>query len=463
MNSIIKRVRACFGDRCFYLTCKNAIGEGGFGCFINNTKTNFASVLENSEIQFEYNNKDILDVQDVNNPRELIINKFKNNEIGFKIFFKSDYYNEELKNLNLLIDKVPACIEHYTTLSIFDNNVFGFILKHIPTPITKHTPTPTSTSKIINFRYKTNGRDINSDEIYVIMYKICEGDTTFKHKFDPDKFMKDITPLMSALHQNGFAHMDLKKENILYCKKCTLPLSTDFCYKVTDFNIVRIDNITDVKEINKRTGPNFIGTPTLTLTLLGGEIDEYLQGLFQNAYMTYYSNLAKINNDIIKHYYEIISKNNIIAANSFIYKKSDEYAIALTLLELLALSGVKSTSTPEYTINNMNVKKWIYKLLIPTELYFQNQLACKSKSTSQLPSQLPSPKQLTAGGGNTNKPLIKTKEKITIAGRVRTLYIGAHKKQYVKIKGIYVSVTSLRKAEKLKQDKNKANTKAKTR
>ena len=130
-----------------------------------------------------------------------------------------------------------------------------------------------------------------------------------------------------------------------------------------------------------------------------------------------------------------------------------------TLVRLLKINENKN-----HLINiDPRIKGYIEKLLGP-ELYFQNMPSCQNMHLS-LPQQPPSQPSIRTendgigghGGGAKNKPLIKTKEKITIAGRMRTLYIGAHKKQYVKMKGIYVSVAVLKKAEKLKKVKKTHN------
>jgi hypothetical protein len=494
-------------DKCFKLTCDTyASGKGSFGCFINGKKGDinlFIDALNSNDTIFKYDNDQVDD-----KTKTSIITEFASKTIGFKIFYTKKAYYEEYANLKTLNKAVPNCIEKYTTLTKI-NDVFGFII--------------TSTNKSIKFTYNgTKDNDIIDNYIiYVIMYKICEGDSTaYKGPFDPNKFMADITPLMSALHKNGFAHMDLKPANILYCKECgdkSSPVSPtpqlsdiirafktggveqNYCYKVSDFSIVNLNTFTSYTYTDKYLLPQL---------LFNDKYDQY-NPIF-NSYLP--SNNTNIFNDIKKNTFgyryninyndpedikvkkaydkyrqEIINSKKFIIFEkndldnmdllkiSYKLKKSDEYAIACSLIELyynqmtdediknLFNENIRNSINDKYKIfiktlrNNIQhysysnelpsaINDYIEKLLEP-ELYFENkQSSCQDTLSYK------------SGGKN---PIIKTKEKIQIAGRNRTLYLGARKKQYVKMKGLYVSVSSLKKAEKETAKEKKAKEKAK--
>ena len=172
--------------------------------------------------------------------------------------------------------------------------------------------------------------------------------------------------------------------------------------------------------------------------------------------MLLYNCVIKFNNNNIK---DNDIQNNTIPENTipentiqkyytdddtFLLKKSDEFAIAFTLLKLFYKDKFTITT---YDKIDENIKTYIETLLDQNNLYFENQPSCQDPLSNQL---------TTSGGKN---PIVKTKEKIQITGRTRTLYIGARKKQYVKIKGIYVTVSSLKKAEKDKEKKATAKNK----
>jgi len=353
------------------------------------------------------------------------------------------------------------------------------------------------------------------------MYKICEGDSTaYTGPFDPEKFMADITPLMSALHKNEFAHMDLKPANILYCKECgdkspsvsptpqlsdiirafkTGGVEQSYCYKVSDFSIVNLNNFTSYTYTDEYLLPQLLYNENdkynkIFKSYLPNNNNNIINDIKNNkfaGYVVYGYNISfesdsfesdsfesevcdKYRQEIINSkkfiIFEIIKKNEVDNSDSF--KKSDEYAIACSLIDLyynqmtdediknlfINNEEIRNSINDKYKIFNKKtlrnyiqhysyseelpfaINRYIEKLLKP-ELYFEKQPSCQDTLSSK------------SGGKN---PIIKTKEKIQIAGRNRTLYLGARKKQYVKMKGLYVSVSSLKKAEKETAKEKKA-------
>ena len=108
-----------------------------------------------------------------------------------------------------------------------------------------------------------------------------------------------------------------------------------------------------------------------------------------------------------------INEKNATKVVSYILKKSDEYAIAKSLFEL---SGNKITPFNKEYINN----------LLSRELYFQKYSH-----------------EFHGGRG------LRRSGNIYILGRNRALYLGKHRKQYVKIKGKYEAVSILKKTQKM--------------
>lgn len=88
--------------------------------------------------------------------------------------------------------------------------------------------------------------------------------------------------------------------------------------------------------------------------------------------------------------------------------------------------------------NIVNIRLYNTRDLVPINLAtnYRNQINYKESRLPQLP-QLPT----IIEGGQTYK---KTDQKKTIAGRERVIYVNSRRKQFIKMKGEFVAVSSLR-------------------
>lgn len=50
-------------------------------------------------------------------------------------------------------------------------------------------------------------------------------------QFDPRRFLKDVRPVLRALHARGYSHMDIKPRNVVFCPEDPVQ------YKLIDFNV----------------------------------------------------------------------------------------------------------------------------------------------------------------------------------------------------------------------------------
>ena len=143
--------------------------------------------------------------------------------------------------------------------------------------------------------------------------------------------MDDITPLISALHKNGYVHGDLKPANILYCKQCDISKESkeseeNYCYKVTDFSIINITSF-NMYEITV--------TPMYTIPFL--LYKKYAAGIIKNIHddnrnkseldllkeignemNKTYNNMSEYIMDVINYYFYNNDEKNLLDNN--IYK-----------------------------------------------------------------------------------------------------------------------------------------------
>ena len=389
-------------DMCLQFKCKSR-KSGTFGCFITindlskaietiENKNDSVSVSSSSNRPNKYDLYDYLfknreffiyDNVSQNNMKYLkkthkrmVLDDFFNNRIGFKIFYTKDDFIKEVSNLNTLKQNCQGYIDDYTTLYNVNNN-FAFMLNKYKNKSHKKNDRGI---KITFKRYIKTGEP--DDNIYIIMYKNCKSSLSKLllkdnkqtiENFNVEQFMNNITPIIRALHTSNKAHMDLKPDNIVYCNTDYLCNNKTPCFKIIDFSIFDLNmyNINEItikqfKELLTKSNRTYDEELLITNIFSFSNTLNYLLpdiiSLFnlKNKDDEKYERIKYINYLKIPKDLYTIDDNKL----SYLFKKSDEYAIALILnqIKLIKYSITKNmdeTFIP-YIVNLLN-----------TDLYFR--------------------------------------------------------------------------------------------
>lgn len=283
---------------CIPLQCDH---KGTSACFVCLNETIY-SKLEGLDC-------DVLDADD--QPTQVnfidILNELRKNNVCLKVFkfFKSTKadYKEELKG----IGKLEQCLNNDETLNKYTtyrkiHGAFGFTFKF-------------KTKVIIMDGIRTN-------TVHVLFQEQCQSslkEYEDKNNVDAKKLLDDVTPVLRAIHSKGYAHMDIKLQNIVLCNDV---------YKLIDFGMVD----KDAKEIRFT--------------------DEFCSPLL----FKYYNGQPENNRILQQYLHEYEQSGNRfeeLCYNEQTYMYNDQYALAVCLLHLDA----------------KNKEEYITKLLQP-ELYF---------------------------------------------------------------------------------------------
>ena len=327
--------------------------KGGNGCYI--VYSDIYETLCNLFLQEDFVFLEPINVQYSehhkpidNTKKESIVNAFKNKEIGFKIFssMKIAVFRKEIDSINTLI--TLKLVEKYTTICSIDNIMYFKI-----------------SDPRIKFIWEND-----TSEIYIIMYKNCTNDL---QKFIDNKsentytiiqkLMDDITPLMEQLHLKKYIHFDLKPANIVYCDNLCKDLNA--CYRIIDFSLLKL-----TEDDNKEIHFKYIINNYNIITYFTATTKNYVLPFLYTDIKTYIKKYNETNGDrsliiettqtdVTIDKLKIISLNNIlellISNNkklpmAYLYRKSDEYAIAQILFELC---GNKITEENREYINKL--------------------------------------------------------------------------------------------------------------
>ena len=243
--------------------------------------------------------------------------------------------------------------------------------------------------------------------IYITTYKSC--DTSVKNilenvnhdknydeiikNFNINKFMNDITPVMTTLHKANKAHMDIKPANIIYCSKDTkLCNINDTCFKIIDYSLFDIDKIKELtlldyftmykkyikiyKAASKNSDSDIDIDIDIDTKILLTKINtysaspEYLLPELLDFWKLYFKALQYFKQEYEKDvFYTKINKNKDYNKDldkiniSYLYKKSDEFALALTLRKIQRRKTLLTDVVDE------SIDDYIFKLT-SNELYF---------------------------------------------------------------------------------------------
>lgn len=203
------------GSKCYTFTCTDTTpNAGAAGCWVNLKSNNrvLIRVLKHKDVVFlNATNNTLLD-------KEIILNDFLSSKVGFKFFktksaFEIEYASLQKLNENFTSSQDKTTLD--TCTALYQNQgVNGFIIQSNSDKFTLTATVPRSPGK------STSKKEVKTRSAYVIMYTNCSYNLTQvpKNSLDVKKFMKDITPFMKKLHESDLEHLDLKLENIVYCK-----------------------------------------------------------------------------------------------------------------------------------------------------------------------------------------------------------------------------------------------------
>jgi serine/threonine protein kinase len=261
------------------VTCDSP--SGAFGCMIENSNALFNKINNNPE-EFLISNG--LTIDD--------LNKIS----ACKLFFSTSAYHEEITKLEQIL------------------NTRSFTFEELNLESVKGKYTCTITSK--GFPFEINGN--TTYYLHLIFINKCNSDLLEVEdvSINFDKFVTDIVPFISKLHDNDIIHRDIKPENILNCSSS---------YKLIDFGLIcRVDDDKCIQYL--------AGTPLYIAPYITKHYNER-----ENSYKP--SNLLAILNELNKP----INSYRIIE----FLKRNDWFALGLTITKLFELNKFNISMTEQ--------------------------------------------------------------------------------------------------------------------
>jgi serine/threonine protein kinase len=416
---------------------------GSYGCFICNTNNAFQQLKEPIWDNPEFVVSKVLKVNTYNrsamryelspDEKESLWNHMIRDDICMKVFYREQNNDkhalEELKSFDILQNEIfPNNADKYTTYApcpeVGNAVAFKFQLPYA------------SNFRIIDPDNRRLQVPANKNGIYVIFYKKCATslwDMISAHKrkkiiIDTDKLIKCLLILTTAIHLQKYAHMDIKPENIVYC-----PDDPEMPYKLIDYNLLNLKTDLHYDFYNNR----YTYTPEYRYPYLrlAHEKDPNKHEAILNDYSIKYNDFKdKQNVDMIRVYLNVtatmseenrhIYNRNVATIPNFLYYKSDEYAIALVMVEILGYDVMIAKYNTEYqnliSYNNLLTTKWYRPKLR------------RAKSAS--PTIIASAAQATATAATTSRP--KTTGAPPVPGTVFSAIGGRGKKRSAAVKNI---------------------------
>lgn len=328
-KKLIKKGSGLFGfctDReCTEVLPQNTIicdtPGGSYGCFIkdgtqlsNTYGKNLRTIIyDQDNLQSVLNNLDFL--------------KGK----GFKIFYSYHLYLTELYVLRELINKGFTYDElNLTSVSINDKEVYGI---HILYP--NGIPLKIPDTKL---SYISKNEGIN-----IIFSNICTTDLyKVTDKFiNYNQFINNIIPFIIKLHSNDFIHKDIKPANILLCGDK---------YKLIDFGLTC--HMTNIQCLGKElvTYRYSLPYPNIITEEQVNNIGKYINTIIESSRFKFKLVLQKIQTSLKKNMKQLPIIN---IYNKITWTRNDWYALAITILELLALNKFQSDTDTNQLFNDV--------------------------------------------------------------------------------------------------------------
>ena len=177
--------------------CDKSTPRGGSGCF------NFIAHLLKpyaDKCIVKPVDSDGSELNQVNS--HIFFNNMIRHDVWCKIFITEQKFQNELRNIYVLKKIYGDNFEKYTTHCDYDG-FFGF-------KIEIHD---------IMFNFKEVAKNPNHNIIYVLLQRKCDAiDENPKHLGFFSKLIKDVSPALDLLHENGYAHTDLiGVQNVVSC------------------------------------------------------------------------------------------------------------------------------------------------------------------------------------------------------------------------------------------------------
>lgn len=412
------------GSKCYNFKCTSDTPNAGVaGCWINIESKHYKAI--SNDLLKALADTDVSFLNPVNNTsidKTKILQDFSDNKIGFKFFKTESAFEIEYESLQKLNSKFTTPNEKKTletcTALYQEQNVNGFII----TSDNKFTLTTTKMKTS-----KSSEREVTTNKAYVIMYKNCyynlrEMLLKNKSKFNATKFLNDIRPFMKKLHSVDLEHLDLKLENIVYCPNNGYRI-IDFAFAITetqkefqmslDYMLPHIlfykvyPRWAYQQDIRNAEDTNLFRIQQQVFNTIDTYIEENFKNLHNNA-------------QECKRQIDLWPEKTDFSR--WIFRKTDDYAIALILYKMCG---------PEIT------KETYFKELISAKPYFDDRPLV---TTSTL---MPSDVNVTVAGSRRSKSRPSSYKKhrsIKINGKMTTIYIGARGKDCIKAKKLYIQL-----------------------
>lgn len=297
----------CTGSECTEVLPQNTIvcdtPGGSYGCFIK----------DGTQLYNTYGTR-LRTVYDQDMQSHNLVNLDFLKGIGFKIFYSHDLYLQELYILQDLIRKGFTYEElNLTSVKIEDKDVYG-----INIPYSNEIPLKIP---YLNLSYIDKNQGIN-----IIFSNICTTDLyeVTAISINYNRFIQDIVPFIIKLHSKDFIHKDIKPDNILLCGDK---------YKLIDFGLTC--HMTNIQCLGTRlvTYKYSLPYPTIITQQEIKDTDRYLTSIINES--KFQKVLRTIHNKLKQNMIQLPITN---IYNKITWTRNDWYALAITILELLALN-----------------------------------------------------------------------------------------------------------------------------
>ena len=285
---------------CISLEC---VSQGTNGCFIFKTKNLVKALLKRSDyINIEPYGQNTMLLKDVKD----FLKKLSEKDISFKVFNSTDgasymNYIYELNAVATLREIIgPDLIKSHTTFEEI-LGITGF--------------TSSFNTSRYTFKIRNRGWGDADTIIYVLLLRGCQEDIYSRAKrgepIDYVQLVNDLLPVLSKMHSKGYAHMDIKPGNIVYCADAAPGEAT---YRLVDFESMHIpgyDSHAKSTLIYKSPALGYNEKKHVSI----GTIPPYMK----DVYNTFLNNFLS---------------DNTAHDENYIFIKADDYAIAQTLNRL---------------------------------------------------------------------------------------------------------------------------------
>lgn len=231
---------------------------------------------------------------------------------------------------------------------------------------------------------------------YIILNQRCQRSIE-NDRVPAAVLMEDIMVVLRKMHGAGYAHMDVKPQNIVYCENDAVK------YKLIDY-----EGMQPTTNNNGVNASSLYYSPILTVGMNAISMIQATDDVVKEVLSRWKKALGTSSLDF-ETYAEVFVRNYIEykgrVDDAYLNSKSDDYALAITL----------------HAVGN-------------GDAYIADLLKANVYGIALL--------------GGRGAPKRADRRFVSTAGRLRALYIGTHGKHFVRIKGGFVAVAELRAVKK---------------